>query len=229
VWTLVLNTRQRDTPLYRESLERLISLYWRPVYRWLRWSYGLSDQVAQDLVQDFFAKAIESGLMAVADPERGRFRTFVKAALRNFISDWRQREMAQKRGGGSRTVALEELTDHEAAWEPPSQELTPDALFDLLWRRSLAKQAWQDVRAQLAAADKAHYADIFEKIVLDPPADARPTYEAIACEFASSRVEVMNRLAYVKHLLRLALIRRVRESVSTPEEIEQELRDLALA
>ena len=60
----------------------------------------------QDLTQDLFARLLEKGVFAEADPARGRFRTFLRAVCDHFLANHRDRENAQKRGGGHAAVSI---------------------------------------------------------------------------------------------------------------------------
>jgi DNA-directed RNA polymerase specialized sigma24 family protein len=84
----------------------LVRLYWKPLYFYLR-RKGLDNESAKDVVQDFIASLIERRAIEKADPARGRFRTFLLAALDNFLTDRKRRETRQKRGGGAPLLSLD--------------------------------------------------------------------------------------------------------------------------
>ncbi|MFG0318739.1 MAG: RNA polymerase sigma factor, partial [Planctomycetota bacterium JB042] len=90
----------------REAVAALARSYDGPIRAYLRAALGRSPHDADDLAQEFFAWALESGFLAKADPSRGRFRGFLKVALRNFVRDAGRRERALVRGGGRRTVPI---------------------------------------------------------------------------------------------------------------------------
>ncbi len=225
-WSIILGAQDPGAPAYRDNLGRLIAAYWKPVFAWLRAVRGVAEEEARDLTQEFFTLAIEREMASAVSPDKGRFRTFLKIALRNFLSDRWRYATAQKRGGGAHEIRFDELRDGDRAWEPVAPEPTPQAAFDALWKQSLLDQAWGDVADQLAKAGKSLYADIFRRIVLDARPDQAPTYRDAAVEFGVDEVEIANRLAYVKHLLRIAIRRRIQEYVSSPGDVEQELSEL---
>ena len=100
-WTMVLEAGD-DEAASRQSLSALSELcriYWRPLYLFLR-REGFGPDDAQDLTQGFFADLIETRAYARADREKGRFRSFLLGALKHFAANARDRERAQKRGGG---------------------------------------------------------------------------------------------------------------------------------
>lgn len=97
-WSVVLAAGQQKTPASREALEELCRTYWYPLYVFVR-RHGYGPQDAQDLTQEFFARLISKHLLARAQPERGRFRSFLLISLKHFLADARDRAQAQKRGG----------------------------------------------------------------------------------------------------------------------------------
>lgn len=98
-WSVVLSARDRTASESKEALEILCSSYWFPIYAFLR-RRGLPPADAEDLVQGFFASLFEHDSLAGVSPERGRFRSFLLASLRNHLADQHDRATALKRGGG---------------------------------------------------------------------------------------------------------------------------------
>src|SRR5687768_5128923 len=101
-WTLVLRARDRSGG----ALGELIGAYWKPVYFYIR-HWGATADRASDLTQGYFAELIERDTLAAVDPERGRFRTYVIATLRNYLVNQAAHDRAQKRGGGAVALALD--------------------------------------------------------------------------------------------------------------------------
>src|SRR5437867_7104583 len=102
-WSLVIAAGRDSTPKSRAALSELCELYWGPLYAYAR-RQGHSVEQAQDLTQAFFARLLEKRTVAAADPERGRFRSFLLAAFKNFSANERDRERAVKRGAGQPVV-----------------------------------------------------------------------------------------------------------------------------
>src|SRR5262249_30986876 len=101
------------------ALETLAQRYWRPIHAYLRRALSRNDADARDLTQDFFVWMIETSFVHKADPARGRFRAFLKTALRRYVDDQDQRARALKRGGGRRFVPLAGDDPTATAYEPP--------------------------------------------------------------------------------------------------------------
>src|SRR5262244_4338603 len=108
-WTVVRQAADSQTVSQHalSALSELCQIYWRPVYVFLR-RQGIAQHDAQDLTQGFFADLIESRAYARADPAKGRFRSFLLGALKHFVGHQRERDQAQKRGGGVLPVQLDE-------------------------------------------------------------------------------------------------------------------------
>jgi len=100
-WTMVLDAGESQTPPDQapSALSELCRIYWRPIFLFLR-RQGSNPDDAQDRTQGFFAHLIESRAYARADPEKGRFRSFLLGALKYFVAHARARDRTQKRGGG---------------------------------------------------------------------------------------------------------------------------------
>src|ERR1700741_2952740 len=114
-WTVVRQAADSQTASQHalSALSELCQIYWRPVYVFLR-GQGVPQHDAQDLTQAFFADLIESRAYARADPMKGRFRSFLLGTLKHFVAHARDRERAQKRGGASVPVQLDEAAISEA-------------------------------------------------------------------------------------------------------------------
>ena len=97
-WSLVIGTRA-DSDDGRAALETLCCAYRSPVAAYLR-ARGHPPSDADDMTQAFFEQLLRRRMHAMADPGRVRFRGFLLASLRNFLSSQREHDNAGKRGGG---------------------------------------------------------------------------------------------------------------------------------
>jgi RNA polymerase sigma factor (sigma-70 family) len=142
-WTVVLSAREGEAAR-RAALEQLMGAYWRPLYLYLR-SRGLSPDRAEDTVQGLFAQLLERDFPARADPQKGRFRTYLKAAADHHLLHVIEKEQAAKRGGGARLVALETLDlERELAAAPVAAD------FDRAWARDVMGRALARLREEYA-------------------------------------------------------------------------------
>src|SRR5579862_7627711 len=98
-WSVVLSAADKQHPRAVQSLESLCRAYWHPLYSFAR-RQGASAHDAQDLTQEFFARLLEKDYLASVDKSKGRFRSFLLAAFKHFLSNERDKARAQKRGSG---------------------------------------------------------------------------------------------------------------------------------
>lgn len=145
-WSVVLAAQQASAPERNIALERLCLTYWRPLYAYVRRrGYAIHD--AQDLTQEFFARFLAKDFIGAVDRSKGRFRSFLLAAMEHFLaSEWR-RENAQKRGGGCTFVSFDVPADDSKFLQLPADNLTPEQTFDKHWAitvESLAMQRLKD-------------------------------------------------------------------------------------
>jgi RNA polymerase sigma-70 factor (ECF subfamily) len=156
-WTLL---RDRD-------LESVARLYWRPVYLHVR-RLGFDVEEAKDLTQDFFARFIEKDWAAQADRARGRFRSFLRAAIDHFCADARDRARAGKRGGG-RVVSL----DAGKAEPLLSTDVSPERQFDRQWARSILEDALAELEAEYAARGQSEKFSLLKPVLAGGTSDDR--------------------------------------------------------
>ena len=135
-WSVVLTAGGSDTTRARDTLARLCQTYWYPLYAYIR-RRGHSPHDAQDLTQAFFAQLLERQSLAAADPERGRFRSFLLGAMNHFLVNEWQKAHAQKRGGGSQTLSLDLAAAEERFDLEPADNSTPDRVFEKQWAMTL--------------------------------------------------------------------------------------------
>src|SRR5208283_4853886 len=145
--SVVLSAGGSDTMRARDALARLCQTYWYPLYAYVR-RRGNSAHDAQDLTQAFFAQLLERQSLAAADPERGRFRSFLLGAMNHFlINEW-QKSRAQKRGGGSQTISLDLAAAEERFDLEPADHSTPDKIFERQWALTLLGEVLNRLEAE---------------------------------------------------------------------------------
>lgn len=137
-WSVVLAAGAGEGSQGRDALGALIQTYWPPVYAYLR-SRGHSPDAAADLTQGFFASLLERGSIGGVRRERGRFRSYLLGALKHFVANEHERASATKRGGEARIVSIDR-SEEESSYEPVDP-LTPDAIFERRWARTVLDRA----------------------------------------------------------------------------------------
>ncbi|PTX91828.1 sigma-70 family RNA polymerase sigma factor [Opitutus sp. ER46] len=149
-WSMVLQAGRADSGDAQEALARLCETYWYPLYAHVR-RRGYAAADAQDLTQEFFLRLLDRRLLAQADPQRGRFRSFVLTALDHFLADARAKAQAQKRGGGAAGLSLDfDFAERRFAIEPVDAA-APDKIFDWQWALALLEAVLRQLAAEYAA------------------------------------------------------------------------------
>src|SRR5258705_6536618 len=152
-WTNILAAQRTGSPESGAALEKLCCTYWYPLYAYLR-RKGSNPHEAQDLTQEFFYRLINDNYLGAVDRRRGKFRSFLLAALNHFVSNQRDYERAAKRGGGKTIISLDD-TDAENRFKmEPSSHLSPEKIFERNWFLTLFDQALARMREEQVAAGR---------------------------------------------------------------------------
>jgi DNA-directed RNA polymerase specialized sigma24 family protein len=208
---------------HAEAVNRLITLYWKPVFYFLR-ARGVPFHEAEDTTQEFFLRFLEQGVVARADPDRGRFRNFLFGVLKRFLSDQELPRAPRQKEFERPFVSIQGLVgEEERAYEPAAGE-TPEEVFNRRWAAGVLEKVRQQLRQLYAGEGRQAWYDLF--MAYSAPEGQRPSQEALAEEFGQSRDQVRHILDVVrKHWERL-LRAEVREQVGSEAEIDDEIRDL---
>jgi RNA polymerase sigma-70 factor (ECF subfamily) len=214
--------RLNDTTRVHAALENLCQTYWPPLYAYVR-RRGYSSEDAQDLTQAFFARLLERKAVATVAPEKGRFRSFLLASLNHFLSDEWDRARAQKRGGG-KVIPFDLQSAETQLGEIPVENFTPEKAFEHRWAITLLEQVYQRLGGEYRAQGKATLFDAL-RATLAGAGDAAP-YAALAKQLGLSEGAVKVAVHRLRQRYRALLRETIADTVSTPEEVEDELRYL---
>ncbi|MEZ4311569.1 MAG: sigma-70 family RNA polymerase sigma factor, partial [Polyangiaceae bacterium] len=212
-------------PERQRAWEVLAEAYWKPVYKHLRLRWRRAPEDAEDLTQSFFAEALRRGLFADHDPEKARFRTYVRVCLDGFASNDKRSRERLKRGGAVEIRSLDAGVAEEELARAAGDERSPEARFDREFQRSVLTLSIEALRAHCEAKDKREHFEVFERYDLAEDGE-RPTYEAIGAELGMTATTVTNRLAYARQQLRRLVIERLEALTATREELRDEARAL---
>ena len=163
---------------------------------------------------------LETGFLAKADPARGRFRAFLKTALRHFLRDRERRRRAERRGGTYRHVSLEG-SDPDAPRIEVAGEAPADARLDDVWRRQLVERALDRLAARLANEGRARTFDLFRDYFLNRAGEIE--YTDLAERHGLSQAEVSNALMRAKRGFASEVRRLVVDTVTSEGELEEEI------
>lgn len=225
-WSMVLAAGDFASAGSRDALERLCRTYWFPLYTYLR-RRGYDTHQAEDCTQAFFAGLLERGSLGRASPERGKFRSFLLSSLNYFLADERDRAGAQKRGGGKDIVSLD-IEDAETRYRlEPAHDLTPEKLFERSWSLTVLGNAMARLKTEFTKAGKLH---TFECLKLHLPAGRGPaSYETVAAKLGMSEAAVKAAVHRLRHRYRQLVRDEIAQTVSTPDQVDEEIRDLFAA
>lgn len=224
LWTVVLEAGSGvNDPRAAAALEQLCTHYWSPIYTFaLRLSGDRHE--AEDLTQAFFAHLLETDAFKKADQQRGRFRSFLLAALRNFIAnEWARRDR-QKRGGKNKMISLEIASDTGELELQLAPHLSPEAQFDRGWALAVVNRVLVRLRREFRAAGKARLYARLEKVMTGEIPDG--FYAACEAELGMSERALHVALHRLRRRFGQLLRREVAHTVSRPAEIEDEIRYL---
>jgi RNA polymerase sigma factor (sigma-70 family) len=224
-WSVVLAAGQVDTPQAGQALERLCQTYWYPLYAFAR-RQGHAPADAQDLTQAFFERFLEKNYLKAVARERGRFRSFLLAALRHFLSDQRDRSRAAKRGGRASFVPLlEDEVDPEARYQgEPTRAEAAERSFDRAWAQTVMRSALRQLGQESAAAGKAAEFAALKPFLSRPPEGTE--YEQVGKPFGLNAHAIATAVSRLRARYRELVRQRVADTVATPGEVEEEMRYL---
>jgi RNA polymerase sigma factor (sigma-70 family) len=237
-----------DPEARRRAWDELVESYWLPVHSYLRWHWREGAEEARDLTQEFFAAAFDRGTFDRYDPERSRFRTWLRLCLDGFMANHRKAAGRLKRGGahGANAALSLDAPGAEAVLAASGAALAagghgaadPEAVFQREWVRSLFGLAVADLRRHCEATGRALQFQLFARHDLDgvpgfdaagaagPVSGGRPTYGALAAAFGLTPIQVTNHLAAARRSLRRLALRRLRRLTASDAEFRAEARAL---
>jgi RNA polymerase sigma-70 factor (ECF subfamily) len=223
-WTIIRGAQGSKADVRRAALERLIQVYWRPVYWQLRRDWNSPHWEAADLTQEYFAALLSEAPLQQVSPERGSFRAYVKATLRNFVLNARRREKAMVRGGAESVIPLSELEAIED--QPYGTEDSPERAFDRELMRSIVRRVLEDLRSDCERRNKPQQYELFHAFYSGEQAGRRPSYARLQQQFGLGPHDVKNLLADMRVRFRKRILDHLRDGISGEEELVNEIREV---
>src|SRR5262245_52034308 len=195
-WSAIEAARSADPKERARALDRIASIYWKPVYKYVRARYRRSPEDAQDLTQELFASLLDRSALDAYDPRQARLRTFLRSCIDALVANADRDARRIKRGGGAAVLSLEfETAEGELSRSGlPSPERLADS-FEREWVRSLFTAAVEQLRAGYAERGREAAFAMFARYDLDDAVPGRPTYADLAREFGVPVTDVTNWLA----------------------------------
>ncbi len=225
-WSLVVRAASPAEPAARAALEELCRLYWEPL-RAFACRSGLPAADAEDATQSFFAEFLRRERFSVADPQRGRLRTFLCSSFANYLHDLHRRNSAQFRGGGQIHVALQTDEQEDFPSLDPADPHHPAREFNRTWALTTMDAAVARLEAELAAKGKGGTLAPY-RAFLGIDAGGHDDYAATARELKVSEGAVRVNVCRLRKQFRDALFAVIADTLDDPTEanIRAEVRAL---
>ncbi len=224
-WTVIL-TAQGQTDQADVALEKLCQTYWPPIYAFVR-RQGHNPHDAQDLTQEFFARLIQKNYLGDVDRAKGKFRSFLLASLKHFLANEWNKANAQKRGGGKQILSINKKAAESSCVFDFSDNVTADKVFERRWATTLLDATLSTLREEYVQDGKR---ELFEKLrgTLTGERSTIP-YVVIAAELGTTEGNIKVAVHRLRQRYREVLRLEIAKTVATPEEVEEELRNLFTA
>lgn len=224
-WSRVVAAGDLSDARRADALAELCHGYWYPIYAFIR-RKGVDPESALDLTQDYFARLLDGGVIAAADRQKGRFRSFLRTDCAFFLAHRREYEAAEKRGG--RVVSLSiDARDAEGRYlrEPADPGLTPDRLFDRTWALGVL-----DLAVGRLAGEQPDPAR-FEELRPALGGDRSISYSVLAERLGLTELAVQSAVSRLRKRYRVILRDLIAETLDAPTDdaIETEIRELIFA
>jgi len=227
-WSMVIAAGEHRSAASHTALATLCENYWYPIYAFVR-RRGFDIHEAQDITQDFFSRLLEKDVLQAADPERGRFRSFLLASVSNFLANYRDQLRAQKRGGGQTPLSLDmALAEQRYACEPAHQE-TPEKLFHRRWGVTVLERALQRLRDDYQQNERLPLFDRLKPSLLGEKSVDANRYQDIAAELGMSESAIKVAAHRMRKRFREFLQDEIGQTLASQDDIDDEIRSLFAA
>lgn len=222
-WSVVVAAGHPDSPQAAAALEKLCSTYWYPLYACVR-RHGHSPEDAEDLTQEFFARLLARDYVARADPHRGRFRSFLLSGLKRFLCDEWDKGHRLKRGGGTPVISFDAQGAEERYRLEPTDQLTPERIFERLWAATLLERAASRLREEYVASNRAWLYEELTEFRLDAP-EQRP-YAEVAAQLGLSESALKSAVHRLRQRHHQLVREEITQTLADPAEVDAEIRHL---
>lgn len=222
-WSVICSAGEAISSQTEQAREQLCRLYWPALYAWLR-REGHSPADAEDLVQGFLARFLSRNDFAQARAERGRFRSYLLGGLRNYVISEGRRGDAAKRGGPGTQLSLEELRAEEIASSAVAPDLSAQQAFDRRWLATILAEALRRLEEDYVSAGQGERFHALKPWLTSDPPDG--SYDALAEKLGTARPTIATWVSRLRVRYRDLVQAQIRDTVSTQQELEQEMREL---
>lgn len=225
-WSSVLHAADSNDPYAEASLSRLCQTYWYPLYYYIR-RLGHSPEDAQDLTQEFLARLVHKEYLKGVKQEPAKFRSFLLVALKRFLANEWDRAHRLKRGGGKELVSFEAQDTENRFLAEPVDPMSPEKAFERRWALALLSQVLSRLEAEFCASNKG---SLFQELKgLLSGEETGDSYAELGQRFGMSEANVKVTVHRLRRRYRELLREEVAATVNSPEQINEEIRQLFAA
>jgi RNA polymerase sigma-70 factor (ECF subfamily) len=223
-WSVVLAAREGHSSQAQQALSELCQSYWYPLYAFIR-RRGNGPTEAEDLTQAFFARLLEKDFIGDLTPGRGRFRSFLLAALKHFLANEWDRARAEKRGGGKPLLSLDDDQAESRYRVEAVDHTTPETLFEQRWAWTVLEQVMARLRQEFVSTEKAELFEHLKSFLLVGKPDAK-AYAEVADRTGLKEGTVKVAVHRLRRRYGELLRAQIAQTVADPTDVEDELRYL---
>lgn len=225
VWTTILEAQQGGEETRLAALSQLMGRYRRPIIVQIRHVSGCGELEAEELAHAFLAHWMSKDLLRSVDPQRGRFRTFVKDCIRNFLIDVHRKKSARKRRPEEPLESIDSTPEEGGAWiQPPDEGLGPDEAVDAAWAQSVFLHALASLERECVSSRRGKlFAALKPQLSGDPEAAGQID---VARRLGVSHTALRTAFHRLKQRLGELIRQEVKQGVGSQEDWEDELRYL---
>ena len=215
-WTILASATLNGDESGRKALNELCRTYWQPVASFIRVK-GIPSERVEDLTQDFFVQIMDRQFFKRADPDKGRFRSFMLSSLRMFLTDDLRRRNSQKRGGHLERCLLEEgdITTEQ-----------DDLQFDQSWAEMVFKHTLEQVEAAILKKRTPQVWNLLRTFLPGPATMSSLSYEELGRELGITEGGAKSEVFRLRQQFRENLRAEVARTVGAPHEVDEELAHL---
>ena len=225
-WSQVLAAKQGDETRALAALQELCAAYWYPLYAYVR-HQGYDADDARDLTQGYFAELLDKRFLKDVDPSKGRFRSFLLASLRNYLSHQRDRERALKRGGAASTLSFDTEAAESRIELEPVDESTPEQLYERRWAMTVLERAMSTLKRESSDVGGLDQFERFKPYLTGE--QPRERYRQVAADLGMSEGAVKTAVYRLRRRYGQCLRSEIAETVADSAEVDAEVRYLLKA
>lgn len=225
-WSMVLMAGQERSSATPAALEELCRTYWYPLYAFVR-RQGYDGPAAQDLTQEFFSRLLAGKGLEGVDRNKGKFRSFLLASMKNLLANEWNRARTQKRGGAQVHFSLDATAAEDRYQLDPADQLTPEKVFARRWAETVIDSVTRKLQEEFAEAEMRDRFEVLKIFLL--AGDEPPSYAEVARRLDLSEGATRSAIYRMRQRYGGLFRAEIAQTVSGPEEMEEEIREFFAA